>query len=159
MDNAKTNRYYDETEFATIQPKILYFGTPVALVSSMNRDGSPNLAPISSFWALGWTITLGLLAETQQRSSALGGFKDMSDGAGSRRRMKFSALRAIWLPLASSSRPEAFFDKHVAMANATSLHLNPHLSCTWCIALDNFEIAAWFRNLYQFHWRYSRFCQ
>jgi flavin reductase (DIM6/NTAB) family NADH-FMN oxidoreductase RutF len=65
MDNAKTNRYYDETEFATIQPKILYFGTPVALISSMNRDGSPNLAPISSFWALGWTITLGLLTETQ----------------------------------------------------------------------------------------------
>ena len=31
----------------------------------MNQDGSPNLAPISSFWALGWTVTLGLLSETQ----------------------------------------------------------------------------------------------
>jgi flavin reductase (DIM6/NTAB) family NADH-FMN oxidoreductase RutF len=65
MDNTRTNRDHVETEFVTIEPKILYFGTPVALISSMNRDGSPNLAPISSFWALGWTITLGLLAETQ----------------------------------------------------------------------------------------------
>ncbi len=65
MDNARKLRDCDETEFVTIQPKILYFGTPVALISSMNQDGSPNLAPISSFWALGWTITLGLLTETQ----------------------------------------------------------------------------------------------
>ena len=43
-------------DFATIEPKILYFGTPVALVSSVNEDGSIEiLAPISSFWALGWT--------------------------------------------------------------------------------------------------------
>lgn len=52
-------------EFRTIEPKILYFGTPVALVSSINEDGSTNLAPISSFWALGWTLLLGLLDETQ----------------------------------------------------------------------------------------------
>ncbi|MBV9841141.1 MAG: flavin reductase family protein [Sphingomonadaceae bacterium] len=49
----------------TIKPKILYFGTPVALVTSLNEDGTTNLAPISSFWALGWTMTLGLLDETQ----------------------------------------------------------------------------------------------
>ena len=65
MNNFRENRDYDDTEFATIEPKILYFGTPVALITSMNRDGSPNLAPISSFWALGWTITLGLNTETQ----------------------------------------------------------------------------------------------
>lgn len=55
----------DNDGFVTISPKILYFGTPVALISSINEDGSPNLAPISSFWALGWTITLGLLADTK----------------------------------------------------------------------------------------------
>jgi flavin reductase (DIM6/NTAB) family NADH-FMN oxidoreductase RutF len=54
-----------EPEFRTIEPKILYFGTPVALVSSWNEDGSTDLAPISSFWALGWTMTLGLLTETK----------------------------------------------------------------------------------------------
>ena len=46
--------------FQTIAPKILYFGTPVVLISSMNEDDTPNLAPMSSAWALGWTILLGL---------------------------------------------------------------------------------------------------
>jgi flavin reductase (DIM6/NTAB) family NADH-FMN oxidoreductase RutF len=54
-----------ETIFRTIEPKILYFGTPVALISSLNEDGSTNLAPMSSFWALGWTLMLGLLDETK----------------------------------------------------------------------------------------------
>lgn len=51
--------------FKTVEPKILYFGTPVALISSLNEDGTTNLAPMSSFWALGWTMMLGLLDETQ----------------------------------------------------------------------------------------------
>ncbi|MDR5774478.1 MULTISPECIES: flavin reductase family protein [unclassified Caballeronia] len=51
--------------FQTIEPKILYFGTPVALISSLNEDGTTNLAPMSSFWALGWTLMLGLLDETK----------------------------------------------------------------------------------------------
>jgi flavin reductase (DIM6/NTAB) family NADH-FMN oxidoreductase RutF len=55
----------DGAEFRTIEPKILYFGTPVALISSLNEDGETNLAPISSFWTLGWTILLGLLDETK----------------------------------------------------------------------------------------------
>src|SRR5580658_463457 len=54
-----------QMEFRTIEPKILYFGTPVALISSLNEDGSTNLAPMSSFWALGWTMMLGLLDETK----------------------------------------------------------------------------------------------
>jgi flavin reductase (DIM6/NTAB) family NADH-FMN oxidoreductase RutF len=52
-------------EFKTIEPKILYFGTPVALISSLNENNKTNLAPISSFWALGWTMVLGLLDETK----------------------------------------------------------------------------------------------
>jgi flavin reductase (DIM6/NTAB) family NADH-FMN oxidoreductase RutF len=43
----------NKPRFRTIEPKILYFGNPVALVSSLNEDGSTDLAPISSFWALG----------------------------------------------------------------------------------------------------------
>ena len=49
-----------EAGFVEIQPKILYFGTPVVLVSTLNEDGSPNLAPMSSCWTLGWTAVLGL---------------------------------------------------------------------------------------------------
>lgn len=30
----------------------LYFGTPVAILSSQNPDGSTNLSPISSWWIL-----------------------------------------------------------------------------------------------------------
>ena len=37
-----------ETKFRTIEPKILYFGTPVVLISSLNEDGETNLAPICS---------------------------------------------------------------------------------------------------------------
>lgn len=43
-----------------IEPTILYFGTPVALISTVNPDGSPNLAPMSSAWWLGWSCMLGL---------------------------------------------------------------------------------------------------
>lgn len=55
----------EDSDFEAIAPKILYFGNPVALSCSLNEDDTANLAPISSFWALGWTMTLGLLMETQ----------------------------------------------------------------------------------------------
>lgn len=42
-----------------LNPAILYFGTPVALVSTLNEDGSPNLAPMSSVWWLGYNAMLG----------------------------------------------------------------------------------------------------
>jgi flavin reductase (DIM6/NTAB) family NADH-FMN oxidoreductase RutF len=48
-----------------IKPRILYFGTPVVLLSTENDDGSANLAPMSSAWALGWTVVLGIGADGQ----------------------------------------------------------------------------------------------
>jgi flavin reductase (DIM6/NTAB) family NADH-FMN oxidoreductase RutF len=48
-----------------IEPSILYFGTPVVLLSTENQDGTFNLAPMSSAWALGNVIVLGLGAEGQ----------------------------------------------------------------------------------------------
>jgi flavin reductase (DIM6/NTAB) family NADH-FMN oxidoreductase RutF len=44
----------------TIEPTILYFGTPVALISTLNEDGTPNITPMSSAWWLGWSCMLGL---------------------------------------------------------------------------------------------------
>jgi flavin reductase (DIM6/NTAB) family NADH-FMN oxidoreductase RutF len=44
----------------TIEPAILYFGTPVVLVSTVNKDGSINVAPISSVWWLGYSCMIGL---------------------------------------------------------------------------------------------------
>lgn len=43
-----------------IDPPVLYPGTPVVLLSSVNPDGTTNLAPMSSAWALGRTAVLGL---------------------------------------------------------------------------------------------------
>ncbi|MEU9853679.1 flavin reductase family protein [Streptomyces sp. NPDC047974] len=43
-----------------IRPSILYFGTPVVLLTTENGDGTFNLAPISSAWALGQNVVLGL---------------------------------------------------------------------------------------------------
>lgn len=43
-----------------IHPSILYFGTPVVLISTQNADGHVNLSPMSSAWALGDRIVLGM---------------------------------------------------------------------------------------------------
>jgi flavin reductase (DIM6/NTAB) family NADH-FMN oxidoreductase RutF len=47
------------------QPAILYFGTPVVLISTVNEDGSFNLAPMSSAWWLGQRCVLGLAAASK----------------------------------------------------------------------------------------------
>ncbi|SMQ13930.1 NADH-FMN oxidoreductase RutF, flavin reductase (DIM6/NTAB) family [Streptomyces sp. Ag82_O1-12] len=47
-----------------IRPSILYFGTPVVLLTTENADGTCNLAPISSAWALGQHLVLGLGSES-----------------------------------------------------------------------------------------------
>ena len=44
---------------------VLYFGTPVVLISTLNLDGTANLAPMSSAWWLGQTAVLGLDATSQ----------------------------------------------------------------------------------------------
>jgi flavin reductase (DIM6/NTAB) family NADH-FMN oxidoreductase RutF len=53
------------TDHVTVTPSILYFGTPVVLLSTENEDGSANLAPMSSAWALGQVVVLGLGADGQ----------------------------------------------------------------------------------------------
>jgi flavin reductase (DIM6/NTAB) family NADH-FMN oxidoreductase RutF len=45
---------------SVIDPSILYWGTPVVLISTTNRDGSANLAPMSSAFWLGTSAVLGL---------------------------------------------------------------------------------------------------
>ena len=42
------------------RPSILYFGTPVVVISTLNEDGSFNLAPMSSVFWLGWRCVIGL---------------------------------------------------------------------------------------------------
>lgn len=47
------------------EPSILYFGTPVVLISSENENGTYNLAPISSAFWLGWRCIIGIGTNTQ----------------------------------------------------------------------------------------------
>lgn len=49
----------------SIRPGILYFGTPVLLIATRNEDGSTNLTPMSSAWALADRVVLGLAAGGQ----------------------------------------------------------------------------------------------
>jgi flavin reductase (DIM6/NTAB) family NADH-FMN oxidoreductase RutF len=48
-----------------VDPKVLYFGTPVVLISSQNPDGSTNLAPMSSAWWLHKSAMLGMAVASQ----------------------------------------------------------------------------------------------
>ncbi len=48
-----------------IEPRVLYVGTPIALVTTMSPDGSCNIGPMSSVWALGRTMVLGWAAASQ----------------------------------------------------------------------------------------------
>lgn len=52
--SAQTNQH------ETINPSILYYGTPVIILSTLNEDGSTNLSPLSSSWALGDCLVLGI---------------------------------------------------------------------------------------------------
>src|ERR1700761_7672865 len=46
-------------------PSILYFGTPVVLVSTKNENQTDNLAPISSIFWLGWRCVVGIAAASK----------------------------------------------------------------------------------------------
>ncbi|MEV4291273.1 flavin reductase family protein [Nonomuraea bangladeshensis] len=58
-------------EHVRIEPNILYFGTPVVLISTLNEDGTPNLAPMSSAFWLGWRGLLGLGARAKTAQNLL----------------------------------------------------------------------------------------
>ena len=47
------------------EPPILYFGTPVVLISTLNEDETYNLSPMSSAFWLGWRCMLGLSSHSK----------------------------------------------------------------------------------------------
>ena len=55
----------------SIEPSILYFGTPVVLISTLNEDGTVNLAPMSSVFWLGWRCVVGLAASSKTPQNML----------------------------------------------------------------------------------------
>lgn len=53
------------------EPHILYLGTPVVLISTVNEDGTHNLAPNSSVFWLGWRGMLGIASGSQTTRNLL----------------------------------------------------------------------------------------
>ena len=56
---------HDAPPAILLQPSVLYFGTPVALVTTLDERGAANITPMSSVWALGDRLVLGLSGESQ----------------------------------------------------------------------------------------------
>jgi flavin reductase (DIM6/NTAB) family NADH-FMN oxidoreductase RutF len=54
-----------------IHPKILYFGTPVVIISTRNPDGTTNLAPMSSAWWLDQACMVGMSSRAQTMHNLL----------------------------------------------------------------------------------------
>ncbi|HEY0197223.1 MAG TPA: flavin reductase family protein [Rhodanobacter sp.] len=48
-----------------IAPRSMYYGTPVALIVTLNFDGTENIAPMSSSWSLRDRIVLGMGTASQ----------------------------------------------------------------------------------------------
>ncbi len=48
-----------------IMPSILYYGTPITLISTVNEHAEANISPISSSWALGDRVVLGFSLDAQ----------------------------------------------------------------------------------------------
>ncbi|MBD8897767.1 flavin reductase family protein [Rhodanobacter sp. DHG33] len=62
---------YRAPDTLQIRPSILYFGTPVVLITTRNPDGSTNITPMSSAWALADRVTIGLTGGGQGLANLL----------------------------------------------------------------------------------------
>jgi flavin reductase (DIM6/NTAB) family NADH-FMN oxidoreductase RutF len=51
--------------YMVIEPKILYFGSAVVLITTRNETGTANVAPMSSAWWLGQSCMLGMSSQSQ----------------------------------------------------------------------------------------------
>jgi len=58
-------------DHVVISPSILYLGTPVVLITTLNPDGRANITPMSSAWGLGDRLVLGLGAASQGAENLL----------------------------------------------------------------------------------------
>ncbi len=52
-----------------IDPPVLYFGTPIGILSSLNPDGSTNIAPNSSLWYLADRVVIGIGSSSKTLSN------------------------------------------------------------------------------------------
>ncbi|KHK98995.1 hypothetical protein LK09_05860 [Microbacterium mangrovi] len=60
-------------DHVVIEPETLYIGTPAFLIVTADVDGRPNVAPASSYWALGRMLVLGIETEGKTADNLLAG--------------------------------------------------------------------------------------
>ncbi|NTF43884.1 hypothetical protein A6U86_25845 [Rhizobium sp. AC27/96] len=71
MNTAQSKPAENGHDHIVIKPSVLYVGTPVVLISSLNPDGTTNISPMSSAWALFDRIVLGLTCTSKGGENAL----------------------------------------------------------------------------------------
>lgn len=71
MNTAVSKSVESDREHIVIKPSVLYVGTPVVLITSLNPDGTTNISPMSSAWALLDRIVLGLTSTSKGRENAM----------------------------------------------------------------------------------------
>lgn len=60
-----------ENTHVSINPSVLYVGTPVVLLTTLNDDGTTNISPMSSAWMLFDRVVLGLTSTSKGGENAL----------------------------------------------------------------------------------------
>ncbi len=60
-----------DREHIEIKPSVLYVGTLIVLITSLNPDGTANISPMSSVWALHDRVVLGLTSTSKGRENLL----------------------------------------------------------------------------------------
>jgi len=58
-------------EHIEIAPTVLYVGTPVALITSLNLDGTTNISPMSSVWTLVDRVIIGMSSTSKGRENTV----------------------------------------------------------------------------------------
>ena len=60
-----------DSEHIEIMPSVLYVGTPVVLITTLNPDGTTNISPMSSAWMLFDRAVLGTTSTSKGRENAV----------------------------------------------------------------------------------------
>jgi len=66
-----TDKSLSHIKHKTVSPPVLYVGTPVALITTCNEDGTANISPISSAWALMDRFVCGMSSFSQCHENTL----------------------------------------------------------------------------------------
>ncbi|MDR2990833.1 MAG: flavin reductase family protein [Burkholderiaceae bacterium] len=60
-----------DCEHVEITPAVLYVGSSVALITTLNPDGTTNISPMSSVWTLADRAVVGMSSTSQGRENAV----------------------------------------------------------------------------------------